>query len=305
METKMRDERIEKVVVHAACADGTLAAAIVRQALPDCEAVEVQYGTPELAALQPTPGLLFVDFSPPADRAEEFLRAGSIVLDHHRAAKEVVQRFVDAGQGIFADEATEPGVSGAVLAYRHVYVPLKGEDQELEWISYLIGVRDTWQKESPEWLVACAVSTGLRAFPFDWWLTHKPRVSVALLALGRHAIEGRQRQIDEAMNQLVVRPLSGIRVGIFADPRGLVSDLADVAFGRGICDVVIGWFVVANQPGDLQLVLSCRSSGGYDVSAFCKHHGGGGHRRAASCKTPIDPKHFNPYERVEEMFTHY
>jgi oligoribonuclease NrnB/cAMP/cGMP phosphodiesterase (DHH superfamily) len=265
----------------------------------------VQYGTPELAALQPTPGLLFADFSPPADRADEFLEAGAIVLDHHRAAKEVAQRFVTAGQGVFADEFVEPGVSGAVLAYRHVYVPLVGEDQEMARIAELIGIRDTWHKVSPDWNEACAVSAGSRAFPLDWWLTHKPRVSEEVLALGRHSIQSRQRQVLETLNQLVVRTLAGYRVGIFADPRGLVSDLADAAFERDLCEVVIGWFVIANTPGDLQLVLSCRSLGEVDVSAFCKHHGGGGHRRAASCKIQFCPRHFNPYERVEEMFTHY
>lgn len=295
---------ITKVAVHAQCPDGGMSAAIVRQALPRVEVIEVQYNTPALDLLPATPGLLFADFSPPPERADEFLAAGAMVLDHHKGAQSVVQRFVEVGRGVFGDETTAPGVSGAVLAYEHVYLPLRGQDHALDHFARLIGIRDTWHKSSTLWDEAGIASSGFRAFPLDWWLTHKPMMDDTVWTLGKASVDGRAKQVKEALGQVVVVSVGGKRFGIFSDPKSLVSDLAELTRQEGVCDALVAWFIVADKPGELKLVLSCRSSDGVDVAAFCKAHGGGGHTRAAGCK--VDMKLGTaPYQAVIDLLVRF
>ncbi len=110
---------VRRVIVHANCADGMASAMILHDALPDAEVVFLQHGTAEFLSLPATTGMLFCDISPPADRVAEFVGVGAIVLDHHKTVRDVVEAFGDCG--VFADETKEPGVSGALLAYREVW----------------------------------------------------------------------------------------------------------------------------------------------------------------------------------------
>ena len=54
-----------------------------------------------------------------------YMIAGAIVLDHHKSTKHIVLEFGE--NGVYADEKTEPGVSGAVLAFREVWKPIEAE----------------------------------------------------------------------------------------------------------------------------------------------------------------------------------
>lgn len=87
--------------------------------------------------------MLFCDIAPPAERAHEFLPRVPVVLDHHKGAEHLVKTFT---HHVFADEKLEPGVSGAVLAYREVWKPLKplGFTTAADF-ARLAGVCDTWQ----------------------------------------------------------------------------------------------------------------------------------------------------------------
>jgi oligoribonuclease NrnB/cAMP/cGMP phosphodiesterase (DHH superfamily) len=293
----MKLEGISKIVTHANCSDGTMSAAIIRQALPRVEVVEMNYNTPQLAALKPDAGLLFCDFSPPPDRAEEFLAAGTRVLDHHKGAQSVVQHFVDAGLGAFGDETKDPGVSGAVLAYEHVYVPIMGTDSALGQFARLVGIRDTWQKNSQLWDMACQASAGLRAFPFDYWMVNRPILNDTIRVLGKATIDGRTRQVKEAMTQLETFEAGGLRFAVFSDPKSLTSDLAELVRQENIADVLVGFFFIRDKADDpLKLVFSCRSNDRFDVSALCKANGGGGHTRAAGFSVVVNPwKMDSPY----------
>lgn len=127
---KLRSVRV--VVCHAyperPCPDGVASALLLRSAFNelfdeesiDVEVVFVAHGD-QLEALEARPGMLFCDIAPPAARAKEFVEVGAIVLDHHATARPVVELFEHHA---FGDEEKEPGVSGAVLAFREVYEPI-------------------------------------------------------------------------------------------------------------------------------------------------------------------------------------
>lgn len=115
-------EAVTTIVTHANCMDGLASAMILLDVLPSAKIVFCQYNTPDYLNLPATPNMLFCDITPPRDRAAEFVTAGSIVLDHHKTAKDIVLMF--GANGVFGDEIANPGISGAMLAYQQVWVPL-------------------------------------------------------------------------------------------------------------------------------------------------------------------------------------
>jgi len=134
---------VKTIVTHAACPDGVASAMILKSILPNAEVLAIHYNSPEQTNLKATEGMLFCDFTPPPERVTEFVEAGALVLDHHIKQKAVVDAF--GSNGVFADEKLEPGISGAMLAYREVWLPIvKNKPQ-----GYLQGaVRatyDNWQ----------------------------------------------------------------------------------------------------------------------------------------------------------------
>ena len=142
---------VKTIIVHDNCSDGLMSALLLKDAYAQCgltpELRFVQYGTEAYKALTPAPNTLFCDFSPFVPEVEievepgvkkkvpdpEKLRAwvdsGTLILDHHKGAEAVVRAFGE--HGVFGDESKHPGVSGAWLAFREVWVPFyKGGAKE-------------------------------------------------------------------------------------------------------------------------------------------------------------------------------
>jgi len=142
---KSKLEAVTTIVTHKDCPDGVASALILRDALPDRRIVFLAHGSAELRDFPAEHGQLWCDIVPPRERVKEFVDAGAIVLDHHRGARDIVEAVAE--NGVFADEEAEPGVSGALLAYREVSVALGRADARLESFAKLAGVRDTWQRD--------------------------------------------------------------------------------------------------------------------------------------------------------------
>ena len=244
---------IRTILVHgypdSACADGLASALILRDAFPDAEVRFLVHGTPEYAALAASPGQIFCDVTPPEIRVSEFVDAGAIVLDHHKSARHVVEAFGE--KGVYASPEEDPGVSGALLAHR-VWVQVKrtsnsrlpdGWDHEgwsqlaelEEFIFYfasLIGVRDTWQKDSPLWGAACRLSATLLFFPPDDWLANNLEINKTLLAAKINAVgyelirkrDADARKLADAAYRFVTP--AGTRVAVVSSCH--VSDAADL-----------------------------------------------------------------------------
>lgn len=288
---------VRTIVTHEGCADGIASAIILRDALPSARVEFVQYNTPAHRDLRVSDGMLFCDMTPPAARVQEFVDAGAIVLDHHRGAREIVDAFGE--RGVFADEATEPGVSGATLAFREVWRALVprgygGEvSSEFDNMATLAGIRDTWQCDDPRWREACAQAAALRFWPIEMLFgiggeTLEHRLAIGEVLLQRDA-DRDERSIAEAYRFEV----GGIRVLAF---EGLhTSDIAERM--ENDVDLVLGWHY-ATEDGRARMVVSCRSRGAVSALALAKANGGGGHERAAGFK--MDARHdASPYAVLE------
>lgn len=283
--------RLEKIVVHANCPDGIASAIILHHALPRLPVEFVVHGTPEHN--QEPCRALFCDFSPPAERAQAWVDADAIVLDHHATARPVVELFGNAG--VFADEMTDPGVSGALLAYLFAERLGRATHPMLEFAE-LVGVRDTWRRSHPDWEEACHLSSALTFFGADFWLK-SGLPDRGHIEAGRVVYEKRLKKAAETAAVLQPQSFQGVRFGLFNDSaEKLTSDVGEAARANGReLDFVAGYFVT----NDETLVVSMRSvADGFDVGAIAKANGGGGHTKAAGFqvadgleRAPLDAVH--------------
>lgn len=274
---------VTRVVTHADCPDGIASAMILHDALPQASIEFIQYGSPEHRDLVATPGMLFCDMTPPRERVAEFVAAGAIVADHHKAQEDIVRAF--GARGVFADETAHPGVSGAWLALlTRVALHHNALAANLK-LARLAGIRDTWQRHDPEWKEACAQAEVLRFYGAAWLLENRPSELYAEdIELGRLLLE---KRLSAARN---IAQHKLYRLGIWrlfndgdkALGHEMISDVAETV--RELdpdAEGVAGFRYRVESDGSISLVFSLRSCGGIDVSEIAKTNGGGGHAGAA------------------------
>lgn len=310
---------INHIVTHDHCADGILSAMVLHDVLPAAKITFCQYNTKEQEELEAKPGQLFCDFSPHKDRVKDFIDVGAIVLDHHAKQRAVIEAFGE--NGIFADEKAEPGVCGAVLAYRHVWAPL--QDQFPRWLNgvqqsavsvenivkkmvTLAGIRDTWQKSDPRWVEACEQAEALRFWPLEYLLC-PPTLWESKLEVGVPIFGKNLKYAEEtAKTSYRFTTTKGTRVAIFQG-LSVTSDAAEAldTLGEEI-DLVVG-FGYRMDDGQIQLVYSTRAHSEFDAGAFCVAHGGGGHTKAAGftvkgIQVEQDPNPFQHFREILEVY---
>jgi hypothetical protein len=235
---------VRKIITHDLCPDGVASGMILRDVYPTVPIQFVQYNTKAHLTLPAEPGLLFCDFTPPyqkePDRTQEFVDAGALVLDHHRTARNCVARFGD--DGVFGDEASEPGISGALLAYRHVWLPMRGEEEDdhakgmIEDFATVAGIRDTWQKQHPRWAESCVQAAALMFPPQESMVLEHARLAPLLgadwgkyLWAGRIKEERHRKACERAVRDGFRFPsIRNTRVVVFQGVR-LASDAAEIA----------------------------------------------------------------------------
>lgn len=286
------------------CPDGVASALILRDVLPDAAIVFASHD--EAGQLLPCLGMLFCDVTPPASRASLFVEAGAIVLDHHRTARSVVELF--GAHGVFADENAEPGVSGALLAYREVWLPLRGQNEDALLFAKVAGVRDTWQRSSERWSEACEQAAALVFWPFERWPVPffardgMNATARAMFEIGGPLVDKRARETQKHISEgWRFETSAGTRVCVVATRE--TSDIADAL--DDAVDVVIG-FSFANGAsiagGHVErMIVSTRSHTKFDCAGFCKANGGGGHARAAGFSLTLRVDDLQPFTFVAEM----
>ena len=283
----MEFSNIKTLVTHAHCPDGIASALIVLDALPQKIDVKFcQYNTKEHIQLKATPGMLFADFTPPRERLQEFLDAEAIVLDHHKTQRDIIEAF--GPNGLFGDETLDPGVSGTVLAWRHIWLKTPKRDihgSYANWVSNfarLIGIRDTWQKTNPDWDLACATSSALIFPPTDDLLA----LGLENLCIGWDTRYGWAGEINYAKHKERCKYVAnqafrwvspkGTRLALFQGT-GISSDATE---HLPDADLVVG-FDVSYDDNKVKYTYSLRSRTNFDCSKFARQFGGGGHTKAA------------------------
>lgn len=298
---------VKHIISHANCPDGYASAMILGQAFQDARRTFHHYNDGTLP--EPAEGQVFVDFSPPPEKARAYLDAGAFVLDHHKGAAEVTRVFEGAGQGLYADnEGDEHGVSGAMLAL--LALPEGHETHARRYFARLIGVRDTWQRGDEGWEEACQIASALifRGPPatmrglgedVDWDLIE------SLVKIGTLVQAERKRLVQNAVDHAFIGTTPAGTVFAVFDGYSLSSDAAEKLDADLVCGLV-----THATPGKIVVRCSCRTRKGYQVLALAKAYGGGGHENAASftlgsggAKHPADMRHpFHAFQRALEAW---
>jgi hypothetical protein len=346
-------EKLKQVTIvytHAHCPDGLASAMILKDAfrmLGMAPRIEfLAHGTVEhaQAGIADDAFSLFCDFAPTPDVTQLMKGTGRmIVLDHHVGAKGLVESFGE--NGVYADAEKEPGVSGAVLAFREVWLSTFAEMVNLNEnvadspqhdrvrdFALCIGARDTWQTKDERFVRGQWISKMLMSKPASHWLEpqgssrsasgvdtplwSEPYLTEQEVEMGRALFEAHQESVRQAVDQCVS---CSVRAGdnhgyiallVFQEQASgfrLCSDVAEAlrtrakTLGGGeVPAVVAGFAYVVDKPGDKpRLLYSLRGLGGFDVCAFAKANGGGGHKAAAGFSA--DPASVtDPYALVRD-----
>jgi hypothetical protein len=310
-------QAVDEIIVHDNCPDGIASAMILHDALPNAKIIFCQYETELHKTMPAKPGQLFADFSPHRTRTQEFLAAGAIVLDHHGGPPATVTKaFVEKGLGAYADEKLDPGVSGALLAYREVWEPLVYGSSEspndlttgprnaaILTFATLAGIRDTWQKEHPRWREACENAEAIRFWPWEMVeATPWDKWASQLLAIGPILYDRNLKHVDKCIEgSLKYTTEKGLRVTIFEGLKP-TSDAAEVMGESNDLTVGLAFFCEDGAP---KMVFSTRSRGDFHCQNFALAHGGGGHVKAAGFSIPLKPEHPQPYELVKRVVARY
>jgi hypothetical protein len=324
-------KNVTHIVTHENCADGTSSAMILRDVLPNAKVTFCQYSTKLHDQIPAEPGMLFCDFSPPLKRVQEFLDVKMVVLDHHGGpAKESTLAFAEKGLGAFADEKTDPGVSGAMLAYNEVWVPLDQDrfevaratalisgketlppsslgraprDNAMRSLATLAGIRDTWQKGDALWDLACATAEATRWWPWyvvegtPWnkWADELFKIGPLLMARNMKTvdkcIEGAYRFTTGKGRQVTV--FEGLKPS--SDAAEKLGETNDLTIGLG--------FLV--EDGHPKMIFSTRGRGTFHCRNFAMAHGGGGHVKAAGFSVPLFQGTPQPYELARQILVRY
>ncbi len=324
---------IKHIVAHKdpkqPCADGTASAIIAHRVLPDAKIQFVAYQSPELEAIEPAPGYLFVDIVPPKSRALQWVEHHPIVLDHHLQAEDVVAMFGE--NGVYADLNEMPGVSAALLTFIHVYLPLREERDKriknpstlamdntarLGKFAELVGVRDTWQMNDSRWEEASEIAAALVFFPQYSWFKEDYEFAFDgpkwhdRMAMGKDLWQAHKTKVFHLFQVAHRMQLDcGLIAAVVPS-----SDTSDVANLLTDAHIVVG-FDFLDRNGIVFMRLSMRSRPiiqpdgespvDIDVSSIAAKMGGGGHRNAAGCTFPLTSDTPNPYATILSILNQF
>lgn len=330
---------VRTILAHAypdgPCADGLAAAMICKDVLPDADVVLLAHETVAYEKLAPTPGMLFVDITPPPETAGAFREAGAIVLDHHDDKEDLIASFGD--RGVFAHSKRQPGVSGALLAFWEVWLPLQTEldavraamemtplpdmvppghihrflpdmvpPGHIHRFAVLAGIRDTWQKQDLRWMEACEQAAVLLFYNPSEWLDDRPLDGARLhrrLAFGRDLV-ARYRRETAALVEHAYRFKTSWGARVVVLPSARISDAVELLPET---DIVVGFSYHSLDAPSLKLSFrSPKREDGVDVSRIARTlKGGGGHRHSAGASLRLDlgftSADLNPYNEIKTL----
>jgi hypothetical protein len=305
---KLRE--VKQVFYHQSCPDGTASAMICYDAFrllhaksPEMipELKSVQYNTDFFEnKLEPRPGQLFVDITPPRAKWELWKDVGVIVLDHHESVKEVTE-------GLGGVYATNDAHSGARLAYEQVLVPIADFlcldlDPERDshniirsdcnwalktWdeFSRVAMIRDTWKDKDPDFEKATVQAYGLMTLGAGDVLDQMKALKLDMSLITRMGEKdlGKAKFMAESARRYVLPcPKLGrdMNVDFYnCTEKKYISDGCHHLLNHMGSDFAVSYFY-KTENGETQMVVSLRTNDPI-ASTIAKKMKGGGHDKAA------------------------
>lgn len=288
---------VKHVFSHRSCPDGTASAMVCARALSSLgvrpEFHFIQYGTNEHDELQPGPGQLFVDITPPISRWKEWEDFNPIVLDHHETAKPAV---IGLG-GTYG----WPNESGATLAFQHVMKPIferllirteqtytmMNEFEHWERFANLCRIRDTWQDSHDDFDLASGISHALMFYGSKDLVDQASTAQIdfkTIEEIGKSLYSKLMHKVElyakTAYRFETTQDEKTYKIGIFNCTEKAISEVGHALLESG-CDIAVGYFMLI-EDDDVCISVSLRShKDGVQVNKIAEFYGGGGHPPAA------------------------
>lgn len=278
---------------HGSCPDGFVAALIAKRRYPEAEVIFLDHGADHTENLKKAEkrDVLMLDFSLRTREENDALAASTRsfqIYDHHRTAEAVLK---DAPYAIFDMKR-----SGAGLAWDYLF----GKDSDngfngprlhdthrppdRPWIVSYTEDRDLWNWKLP-WSKEVCAFLGTLPFEFEAWESLYDMEAKDAAYKGEGALAHINHYVREAVKQAKVSVVPshpnfpvqdwGRSIAVLNVPYLNCSEVGNEL--ANIYDISLTWF----ERGDGIIQFSLRSAGDYDISAFAKAFGGGGHRNAA------------------------
>jgi len=265
------------VLYHANCFDGTGAKFAAWKRFGDAAYyIPVQYGKPfpDMVKTSRETDVYILDFSYPRDFLEDLHSKVHklVVLDHHKTAQ------ADLAGLDYAE--FDMNKSGAALAWEYFH-PGKVVPDMLR----LIQDGDLWKFEFSETKALRAALPLLESNMTDWDLCCNDSEVLKEVIRSGGAIERYNAiKVDNTVqNNVKVLPYKGYKAGVL-NTTTLVSEIGNAIYDTLKVDFSMSYFFdIDGVP-----VVSFRSKGDMDVSAFAKELGGGGHKNAAGAKVDLE-----------------
>lgn len=303
---------VTDVYFHRNCADGTAAAAICAAAFKALgtspEFHSLQVGTRNAEDVDPRPGQMFVDITPPMPRWREWVPFSPVILDHHETSRE-------ATEGLGGVYKTNDAHSGAMIAYEEVLAAVMDAQVSIppslrgpgradkfippsegrEWLDLatLVMTYDTWKKDSPLWDEARAATAALNLLGSKTVIGKVQDGTFVLqevLGLGRVLFDKDRRKTALAAEgaEWGVTHVAGreVRIATFNNTDKLTSDIANALIEKG-ANVAAGYFYIV-EAGEPKICVSVRSDDTASARRIAETYGGGGHDRAAGFSAPVE-----------------
>lgn len=270
-------------VYHGSCDDGFGAALAVHLALKgEVELYAGVYMKPPVPdALVEDRDVILVDFSYKRPVLENIIKRCRtlLVLDHHKTVQEdlgflpVPARTWSEHISVNDSPARAAAVfdmerSGAMLAWNYFHPGIPAP----RFYEYLQD-RDLWRQQLPN---GTEFTISLRSHPqtIEAWsrLMHEP---LALIADGFPIARYYRQKIEEMKKDAVLRSIGGVSVPTCNAPYFAASELAGELCGQ------THPFAACYFHNGSGWQFSLRSRGDFDVGAFARQFGGGGHKQSS------------------------
>lgn len=266
---------------HSADLDGRCSGAIVKNFLPDCQMIGIDYGEPfPWDSIYPNEDVIMADFSlqPFSDMERLNALAQLLWIDHHKSA-------IEDAKGTEVQGILDTEFSACELAWKHF-----SPDTQMPLAVRLLGRYDIWKHaDEPD---ALSFQYGCKMYDtsFDQQLTEfwKDVIKSSGSWIGSVCFDGRRLLSYERMQNAAFMSAYGFDVDF--------DGLRCIAANRGMSNSLLFESKWNHNDYDAMLMFAWKNGQwtvslytdkpGVDVSVICKARGGGGHVGAAGfqCK---------------------
>lgn len=289
----LKNINFDKIILHGRCHDGITSGIILHQ-LFTAYAKKSGIIMPYIEFVmhkstehkQPACKSLWCDIVPEYN-TDDWVATKSIVLDHHKSAANVVEKF---GQTHSHFEPQTPGYSGAGIAFdfaiefaKQNNLTLNDKFFELKELARIVGIIDTFQENDPDFEYAAQTASAINFYGFERLKT-QTKLTTYQNEVGEIMQTSRKESALKVAESIKVINFEQYKIATFSNNGG-IADFVSYYLRNNNADVDFVFGYTVSLEGHLNVSLRSVKTG---VLEFAKRFNGGGHDKAAGFQLQAD-----------------